>query len=106
MSLIVLSSPNVRAKSLYVVNRIGSFIGPNFVRPTNSVIDVATPTMVRTPLGTSWTYTPGYVGLTGMHRLLYLGSGRMTGRAASPLSHFPQVARAPSHASIAARKPN
>jgi hypothetical protein len=31
-----------------------------------AVIDVATPVMVRTPLGTSSMYTPGYVGVTGI----------------------------------------
>jgi hypothetical protein len=32
----------------------------------NIAIEVLTPTMVRTPLGTSWIYTPGYVGDTGI----------------------------------------
>src|SRR5438105_6843684 len=36
----------------------------------NTVIEVPTPTIVRTPLGTSWTYTPGKVGDTAMHDLL------------------------------------
>ena len=37
----------------------GSFSGPRRVRPTKAVIEVATPTMVRTPLGISSIYTPG-----------------------------------------------
>ena len=36
--------------------------GPRRARPTNAVIDVATPVIVRAPLGTSSTYMPGYVG--------------------------------------------
>lgn len=37
----------------------GSLTGPRSARPTKAVIEVATPEMVRTPEGTSTTYTPG-----------------------------------------------
>jgi hypothetical protein len=35
------------------------FVGPRGARPTNAQIDVATPVIVRTPLGISSMYTPG-----------------------------------------------
>src|SRR6266481_6294385 len=44
--------------------------GPRKARPTNAVIEVATPVIVRTPLGISSIYTPGKVGLTGMREIL------------------------------------
>jgi hypothetical protein len=47
------SSPKVRTKSVYVLMRTALSIGPLSVRPMNSAVDVPTPTMVRTPLGTS-----------------------------------------------------
>jgi hypothetical protein len=37
----------------------GSLTGPLRARPTNAVVDVLTPVMVRTPLGISSMYTPG-----------------------------------------------
>ena len=45
--------PNTRSKSPKLVTVIGSSTGPRGAAPTKAVIDVATPTMVRTPLGTS-----------------------------------------------------
>lgn len=45
-------------------------MGPRFANPKNAVTEVLTPTIVWTPLGISWTYTPGYVGLTGMRDIL------------------------------------
>src|SRR5208283_3105971 len=44
----------------------GLFTGPDNARPRNAVMDVATPVMVRTPLGISSIYTPGKVGDTGI----------------------------------------
>jgi hypothetical protein len=37
----------------------GLSTGPRAARPTNAVIDVATPVIARLPLGISLTYTPG-----------------------------------------------
>jgi hypothetical protein len=37
----------------------GVLAGPRVADPTKAVIDVATPTTVRDPLGISVTYTPG-----------------------------------------------
>src|SRR5262245_58502597 len=48
----------------------GSSTGPRAARPMKAVIDVATPVIVRTPLGTSSMYTPGKVGETGTDVLL------------------------------------
>src|SRR5689334_8962168 len=42
------------------------FIGPRAKKSMNAATEVATPMMVRTPLGTSSMYTPGKVGLTGI----------------------------------------
>jgi hypothetical protein len=39
--------------------RTGWFTGPCSARPMKAVIEVATPVIVRTPLGTSSMYTPG-----------------------------------------------
>ena len=39
---------------------------PFFVRPKKRAVDVPTEVIVRTPLGTSCTYTPGHVFLLGM----------------------------------------
>ena len=38
---------------------IGSSTGPLLAWPMNAVMDVATPVIVRLPLGISWMYTPG-----------------------------------------------
>src|SRR5262245_10063195 len=40
--------------------------GPRSARPTNAATAVATPVMVRLPLGISWMYTPGLVSVAGM----------------------------------------
>jgi hypothetical protein len=42
------------------------FIGPSFAWPKKAAIEVAAPVIVRTALGISSIYTPGYVGVTGM----------------------------------------
>jgi hypothetical protein len=44
-------------------------IGPREKNPMNAAIDVATPVIGRTPLGTSSIYTPGYVGVIGISTL-------------------------------------
>jgi hypothetical protein len=53
------SGPKTRSKSALLFSTVGSFTGPRRARPMNAVIEVATPVMVCTPLGTSSTYTPG-----------------------------------------------
>ena len=45
--------PNTRSNSAKLNTRTGRSTGPRRVRPTIAVIDVATPLIVRTPLGTS-----------------------------------------------------
>jgi hypothetical protein len=51
--------PNTRSKSLKLLIVTGSSVGPRWARPMNAVIEVATPVIVRTPLGISLMYTPG-----------------------------------------------
>jgi hypothetical protein len=51
--------PKTRSKSAKLVMVTARFTGPREALPMNAVIDVATPVMVRTPLGISSTYTPG-----------------------------------------------
>jgi hypothetical protein len=41
------------------------YIGPRAKKSMNAVTDVATPTMVLTPLRISSMYPPGYIGVTG-----------------------------------------
>src|SRR5882762_4779480 len=41
-------------------------LGPRAARPMKAVMEVATPVIVRTPLGISSMYTPGYVTGTGI----------------------------------------
>jgi hypothetical protein len=40
--------------------------GPRRKKSTNAAAEVPTAVIVRTPLGISSTYTPGYVGVTGI----------------------------------------
>jgi len=42
-----------------LVISVGVSTGPFGARPTNAVVDVETPVIVRTPLGISSIYTPG-----------------------------------------------
>jgi hypothetical protein len=60
------SPPQVRSKSAHVKQVIGRVVDPRMVRPTKAVTEVATPVIVRTPLGSSSTYTPGQVGDAGI----------------------------------------
>jgi hypothetical protein len=53
MVLSTQSPPNVRSKSPKLLMVAGSFTRPRSARPMNAVIDVATPVIVRTPLGIS-----------------------------------------------------
>ncbi len=53
-------------RSAKLVNRSARLVGPRGAHPINSVIDVATPVIVRTPLGSSSIYTPGCRRATGM----------------------------------------
>jgi hypothetical protein len=53
------SPPNVRSKSPKLLIVIAPSVGPRKARPVKAVIDVATPVMVRTPLGISLMHTPG-----------------------------------------------
>ena len=49
----VLTAPKVRSKSPNPLTIVASSSGPRGARPMNAAIDVATPVMVRTPLGIS-----------------------------------------------------
>jgi hypothetical protein len=75
----------------------GVFTGPRRARPTNAVIDVATPMIVRTPLGTSSTYTPGYVVWTGISpsflsgAVEHLNRGAISARSFHSILHLPFV---------------
>src|SRR5262249_38246665 len=51
----------MRENSAKLCTRVATLTGPRWARPMNAVIEVATPVMVRTPLGISTTWTPGYV---------------------------------------------
>jgi hypothetical protein len=53
--LVSASPPNSLSKSPKLKMRTASFRRPRGNEPTNAVIDVATPVMVRTPLGISST---------------------------------------------------
>src|SRR6266851_5435850 len=52
---------------------IALFTGPRKARPMNAVMDVATPVIVCTPLGSSSMYTPGSVGWIGMKHPPFVG---------------------------------
>ncbi len=49
------AAPKVREKSARLRQRTAVFIGPLAVRPRKAAMEVATPVMVWTPLGTSTT---------------------------------------------------
>src|SRR5215813_99194 len=75
MVLLLHSPPNLRSKSPKFVISTGSLMGPMRARPTNAAIDVATPVIVRTPLGISSIYTPGYVNALGIRAPLCVQAG-------------------------------
>ena len=51
--LVVHRPPNVRSNSAHESTSVAVSTGPIGAAPMSAVIDVATPTIVRTPLGTS-----------------------------------------------------
>ncbi len=53
MELLTSSPPNRRSNSAKPLMSTGSSVGPLTALPMKAVIDVATPVIVRTPLGTS-----------------------------------------------------
>jgi hypothetical protein len=63
--------PKMRSKSPNPLMVTGLFTGPFRARPMKAVMEVATPVIVRTPLGISSTYTPGYVSCAGINILSF-----------------------------------
>jgi len=56
----------LRSKSPKLVIVTGTLVGPFAARPIKAVMEVATAAIVRTPLGISSTYTPGYESCEGI----------------------------------------